>query len=568
MLRLLAIGVASLAFAQNTGDYQYNGVKCCEPTLGSCTMGLPMCRDLACATGICDSPLPSKPPGLPDCCDPARYTCSLIANVPICPTPSITPKYACCDPTRTNCASTDRICPSALPSSDKVPIDTSTPSDRPPPPADSAKPSEKPTQPPAESAKPSDRPQPPADSAKPSDKPTQPPADSAKPSDRPQPPVESAKPSEKPTQPPAESAKPSDRPQPPADSAKPSEKPSDRPQPPADSAKPSEKPSDRPSNGPPVDSAKSSEKPSQKPYFSAWPSPRPVSYISKLPSPKPGYSQRPTVLPLPTRFVDLPFSPAPSRWPQRSPLTTLPIGRPPVIMSQISLLGANSILISRNDKLQELQTNLACTLHMPLENVQINNISYIKGVLNTLIDFDRTVPALQSGGVVLCLQYDASPLPMPSQRRLGAVDERIVVDYAVIDPSDDILNLDVSAFISVMQSSPSLNGFSASIGGTNVVASTIAAPADTQSPAGTAIVDDPAPAWKIALGASIGGAFVVAAAIIAYKFSARKRPQQITSTHNVVNVVQTHIPYEPSDTPKPSLILAERSIYNPLQSRV
>jgi hypothetical protein len=157
---------------------------------------------------------------------------------------------------------------------------------------------------------------------------------------------------------------------------------------------------------------------------------------------------------------------------------------------------------------------------------------------------------------------------MPSQRRLGAVDERIVVDYAVIDPSDDILNLDVSAFISVMQSSPSLNGFSASIGGTNVVASTIAAPADTQSPAGTAIVDDPAPAWKIALGASIGGAFVVAAAIIAYKFSARKRPQQITSTHNVVNVVQTHIPYEPSDTPKPSLILAERSIYNPLQSRV
>jgi hypothetical protein len=242
-------------------------------------------------------------------------------------------------------------------------------------------------------------------------------------------------------------------------------------------------------------------------------------------------------------------------------------------MSQISLLGANSALISRNDKLQELQTNLACTLHMPLENVQINNISYIKGVLNTLIDFDRTVPALQSGGVVLCLQYDASPLPMPSQRRLGAVDERIVVDYAVIDPSEDILNLDASAFISVMQSSPSLNGFSASIGGTNVVASTIAAPADTQSPAGTgggagAGVDDPASAWKIALGASIGGAFVVAAAIIAYKFSARKRPQQITSTHNVVNVIQTHIPYEPSDTPKPSLILAERSIYNPLQSRV
>jgi hypothetical protein len=209
---------------------------------------------------------------------------------------------------------------------------------------------------------------------------------------------------------------------------------------------------------------------------------------------------------------------------------------------------------------------------MPLENVQINNISYIKGVLNTLIDFDRTVPALQSSGAVLCLQYDASPLPMPSQRRLGAVDERIVVDYAVIDPSDDILNLDVSAFISVMQSSPSLNGFSASIGGTNVVASTIAAPAETQSPAGAGTggggVDDPAPVWKIALGASIGGAFVVAAAIIAYKFSARKRPQKIASTHNVMNVIQTHTPYEPSDTPKPSLILAERSIYNPLQSRV
>ena len=530
MLRLLAIGVASLAFAQNAGDYQYNGVKCCEPTLGSCSTGLPMCRDLACATGICDSPLPSKPPGLPDCCDPVRYTCSLIANVPICPTPSTTPKYACCDPTRTNCASTDRICPSALPSSDKVPIDTGTPSDRPP----------------ADSAKPSDRPsQPPADSAKPSEKPTQPP-----------PPVESAKPSEKP----------SDRPQPPVESAKPSEKPT---QPPQDSAKPS----DRPSNGPPAESARPSDKPSQKPYFSAWPSPRPVSYISKLPSPKPGYSQRPTVLPLPTRYVDLPFSPAPSRWPQRSPLTTLPIGRPPVIISQISLLGANSALISRNDKLQELQTNLACTLHMPLENVQINNISYIKGLLNTLIDFDRTVPALQSSGLVLCLQYGASPLPMPSQRRLGAIDERVVVDYAVIDPSDDILNLDASAFISVMQSSPSLNGFSASIGGTNVVASTIAAPADTQSPAGTgtgsgAGVDDPASAWKIALGASIGGAFVVAAAIIAYKFSARKRPQQIASTHNVMNVIQTHTPYEPSDTPKPSLMLAERSIYNPLQSRV
>ena len=191
-------------------------------------------------------------------------------------------------------------------------------------------------------------------------------------------------------------------------------------------------------------------------------------YPSKRPITSP--TQIPTRYPVSTAYIQFIQSKIPSRSPFLRP-SIMPSTIPKVINSGISLQGANATALTQPSSLQQLQAALACTLQTPLENIQIMNITYTDSRgLHTAV-YDKSIPTLSSNGSVVCLIPKLNTTS--NGRRLQdavnpIVDSTVIVDYAIINPSIEIISSSVDSFIDIVSSSQILIDVTASIGATNI----------------------------------------------------------------------------------------------------
>lgn len=263
--------------------------------------------------------------------------------------------------------------------------------------------------------------------------------------------------------------------------------------------------------------------------------------------------------------------PSPSAWIIRNPinLTALGLPRPEAIVSRLSLPSANITEIVKPVKLQELLINLGCTFRMPLENIRITNITMLgsDGKLET-IPFDKTLVNLNSSGVVVCLpSAAAASANLRARRRLqtssgSGSGNNVNVEYAILNPSDDILSLDDAEFQTVVASS-ALVDYQASVGSSNTgTTPTTAAPA---SSSGNALTDDARVRIGLGVGLGVTG-FVAMAAIGALVFRRRKQPARRSESVHVV-YAQTTNPINNGEGFN-LRVVSDRRMFNPTGSRV
>jgi hypothetical protein len=307
--------------------------------------------------------------------------------------------------------------------------------------------------------------------------------------------------------------------------------------------------------------------PSKRPLFSAKPSPiiaRPSQYVN--------------IDNLIANIPDSTSRPSPSAWIIRNPvnLTALGLPRPEALVSRLSFPFANITEMIKPVKLQELLINIGCTFRMPLENIRITNITMLDadGKLQ-IVTFDKTLVNLNSSRIVVCLPRSQPSQPsQPSTTAANLLSRRlqqsgsgsgnnINVDYAILNPSDNILSLDDAEFQTVVASS-ALADYQASIG--SVASVGVSNTADPNTSAMMSLTDDAR--IRIGLGVGLGvTGFVAFAAIGTLMFQRRRKPS--TRRSSTVNVVfaQTSNPINNGEAFNLRMT-SDRRVFNPIGSRV
>jgi hypothetical protein len=342
---------------------------------------------------------------------------------------------------------------------------------------------------------------------------------------------------------------------------------------------------------------------SRTPFTTQFPSRRPSSSVSVTRTPKP--SERPnsvsssvsasrtpkpsaaifadiTRKPLPS-IIPIPpppvaKSPAPSPWTRPSKADAVkemldsltPDERPAYVSSRLSITGGNATEMAKPEKIQQMQASLACALRMPLENIRITNISYTdaSGKVSK-VGIDPSQFTMMGDGSTDCYKMGSSGRLL---RGLQTTSGAIQVDYNIVQPSTDILSLDIDSLNDVIRTSPIMIEVASSVGGTGVLAispesSLNAAP--SAAPSGTVIsstgADSTFASFQGYVGGGIAGFVVfgglVTALIFYYKENkrnkklvkekeeavAKKQPNQIIlqfngeQIQNPMSVIQTAV---------------------------
>ena len=190
--------------------------------------------------------------------------------------------------------------------------------------------------------------------------------------------------------------------------------------------------------------------------------------VSALPSRRPPFPSRSAQ---PTMIIKPLFSALPTRPPARSRLPinfTLPDRLP----ATISFPRANVTELIRPAKLQEIQASIACAVRMPLENIEIKNITIRRALtgLEEPVVADLSVARLNSNGSVQCLVIREQPrLRLRQVRRLQTTEDSVNVQYDIVAPTEDAMTTDLG---SVLSGDATMNALATSVGGTSVVATT------------------------------------------------------------------------------------------------
>jgi len=123
--------------------------------------------------------------------------------------------------------------------------------------------------------------------------------------------------------------------------------------------------------------------------------------------------------------------------------------------------------MTQGGALQQVQAAAGCTFQVPLENVVLTNITQTSGGIVTTVPFDRTIPTLNSNGTVVCLVSARQRLL--SARALQTTSSSSVdVFVMILSPSNDLLALNSSALMTLVQTSYALQTVSSSVGSTGV----------------------------------------------------------------------------------------------------
>ena len=295
------------------------------------------------------------------------------------------------------------------------------------------------------------------------------------------------------------------------------------------------------------------------------------SFTSKPINPTKGpmYSAKPSqILVRPTQLVNIDALvtslPKPS-WPIKNPvnLTALGMRRPDSIVSKLNFASANYTEISKPAKIQELVVHIACTFRMPLENIRITNITILSSLGKiTIVQFDVANTNLNSSGRVVCLP-SRTRLRSLQQTTSGGGGDNVNIEYAILDPSDEILSLDDSEFQTVVASS-SLTTFESSL------ITSQNAPSSPSSSSQTGSIDENTVSVRIGVGVGLGvtGFAILVAVGMLIRNKQVSRRRRIT---NSVHVTYTQSPiqftaskYEPFSM---RVLSSDRQSFNPVGSR-
>lgn len=188
---------------------------------------------------------------------------------------------------------------------------------------------------------------------------------------------------------------------------------------------------------------------------------RPVARASAAPT------TRPTLLPVATKYLHLKMSAAPSR--SAPPASFTPAIYIPVLNSAVRIVGANQSTATDPATLQRTQANLACALGVPLQNVQIRNVTVVyNNGTRFVLPFDHTITQLNSGTDVVCLATEATTSVSTPMLRGLQVAYVIEFNYDIVDPPIVILSMDGATFAASLTNTSALADLVLALQGTGV----------------------------------------------------------------------------------------------------
>jgi hypothetical protein len=296
--------------------------------------------------------------------------------------------------------------------------------------------------------------------------------------------------------------------------------------------------------------------------------PQPIKpSVSAFPS-RPPFPSRSA---FPTMMIKPLFSALPTRPPIRSRLPinfTLPDRLPAVI----SFPRANVTELIRPAKLQEIQASIACAVRMPLENIEIKNITIRRALtgLEERIDADLASARLNSNGSVKCLVVNTgAPAPATTSntrlRRLQQEDS-VNVQYDIVAPTEDAMTTDLDA---VLSSDAGMNALASSVGSTSVVAITTGGQPQTQS------VQPPSPSTTsvntvgVIVGSVGGLVAVIAFSALVVQTQRNRRPTVSSATTRMSNAPSVIVVTQENPISHPAnATQSQRVVFTPYGARV
>ena len=278
-------------------------------------------------------------------------------------------------------------------------------------------------------------------------------------------------------------------------------------------------------------------------------------------SPMPSMSSKPSRSAMSTMLIKPIFSPIPTRLPIR---TRLPINftLPERIPAILSLPRANVTEMVRPEKLQEMQAKIACALRMPLENIEITNITIRRGLsgVEEIVNADLSVARLSSSGVVQCMLIRTRRLR--SLQGSSSSEDTVHVTYDIITPTEEIMTADLA---SVVSNDAGINELAISVGGSPFVSGGL----QTSSPTSSTHNDTSAVNMVgIGIGVACGFIVLITLSVMVSRLQSRRRTsgQRITGRPSVSRVVI--LSQENPIASAPSFHESHRVVFKPHGARV
>jgi hypothetical protein len=105
-----------------------------------------------------------------------------------------------------------------------------------------------------------------------------------------------------------------------------------------------------------------------------------------------------------------------------------------------------------------MTAQLACALRVPLENIQIKNITQTVGGRVVIVPYDPSMASMVSNGQIVCFVVNTNATAPRALRSLRALttDSSVNVDYVISDPTPAILSMDTTDFSSTLSADPAI----------------------------------------------------------------------------------------------------------------
>jgi len=237
----------------------------------------------------------------------------------------------------------------------------------------------------------------------------------------------------------------------------------------------------------------------------------------------------------------------------------------PVLNAVINIPGGNATTAVQPETLQMTQANLACSLGVPQQSIQIRNVTlkYVNGT-RVPLPFDPAVAQLNSGTDVVCMTTGATGMLRGANTTFAALrmlqaritqqkqQYTIEISYDIVDPPLVILAMDPVTFTSTITNNTIMIDLVSALGGTSVaaeapqeLASGLAAP--SSSPAPTIAELDAQMMMYGGIGAAIGVLAIIIAFTSFFIGRSYRRPLPTTAVEpkRVVYVVENPLSKSP-----------------------
>jgi hypothetical protein len=140
----------------------------------------------------------------------------------------------------------------------------------------------------------------------------------------------------------------------------------------------------------------------------------------------------------------------------------------PALTTTLRFNNANPATLNTTQGLQQATANIACALRVPLENVQIKNITQRIGGTVVIVPYDPSMASMVSNGQIVCFSTNATA---PRQLRgLTATDNSVDIDFVISDPTPAILSMNTEDFSSTLATDPAITDLALALESSSVTA--------------------------------------------------------------------------------------------------